>query len=186
VSTATATLAPTRRAVVLDWFGVLARLIVGGVMLVAGGLKVGDPELAGAAVQAYRLMPPELARTIGYALPAFEVALGLLLIVGLFTRVVAAICALLLVAFVVGIVSVWVRGYSIDCGCFGGGGDVSDEGLTRRYTTEIVRDLGLIGLSAFLVWLPHTALSLDRWMHPSHSRNHADPVLDEHIDEEDA
>lgn len=154
----------TRRRPLLAWAGLFARLIVGGVMFVAGALKVGDPQAAGAAVQAYRLMPPDLARTIGYALPALEILLGLLLIVGLFTRIAAIVSGLLLIAFMVGIVSVWVRGYSIDCGCFGGGGDVSAEGRAGRYTTELIRDAALVAMSALLVLHPRTVLSADAWL----------------------
>lgn len=179
-----ATVTATRRRAWSAWLGLVFRLVVGGVMLVAGGLKVGDPEQAGAAVQAYRLLPPDLARVVGYALPTLEVVLGLLLVVGLFTRVAAAVSGALLVAFVVGIVSVWVRGYSIDCGCFGGGGDVSPEGLDRRYATEIVRDVALIGMSAFLVLVRRTALSVDGWLSP-HLHHRHDAVVADAEDEKE-
>ena len=36
-----------------------------------------------------------------------------------------------MLAFMAGVVSVWVRGYSIECGCFGSGGD-SPDGRRRR------------------------------------------------------
>jgi uncharacterized membrane protein YphA (DoxX/SURF4 family) len=92
------------------------------------------------------------------------VTLGLLLLIGLFTRVAAVVSGLLMLAFVAGIASVWARGYNIDCGCFGGGGDITGSGRTLRYTKEIGRDLGLALLSAWLVWRPRTLFSLDR--HP--------------------
>jgi hypothetical protein len=55
-----------------------------------------------------------------------------------------------------------VRGYSIDCGCFGGGGDISPEGRNLRYATEIGRDLLFMGMAAWLTVRPRSLWSLDR------------------------
>ena len=41
---------------------------------------------------------------------------------GLLTRPVAVLSALMLAGFVIGIASAWARGLQIECGCFGGGG----------------------------------------------------------------
>ena len=70
----------------LSWIGTLARLALGGVFLVAGALKVGDPDASVRAVQAYRLLPTDVAEVVGYVLPAVEIGLGLLLLLGLMTR----------------------------------------------------------------------------------------------------
>lgn len=142
------------------WLGLVARFTVGIVWIIAGWLKAFNPYTAGAAVRAYEIFPPELATRIGQALPWIELALGALLILGLFTRVTAAISAGLLIAFIIGIASAWARGLTIDCGCFGGGGLVKP-GETK-YLQEIIRDLGLILLCALLVLRPRTALSVDR------------------------
>jgi uncharacterized membrane protein YphA (DoxX/SURF4 family) len=141
------------------WAGLVARLVVGGVWVVAGALKLPDPALSVRAVRAYRLLPEAAVPPVGYGLPVLEVAVGLLLIVGLGTRVVAALSAVLFLAFVVGIASAWARGLQIDCGCFGGGGFRAD--ATAQYPWEIARDIGLLALSVALVVRPRTALSLD-------------------------
>ena len=59
-------------------------------------------------------------------------ALGLLLAMGIMVRFSALVTAVLMVGFIAGIASVWYRGYSIDCGCFGGGGDISPAGRALR------------------------------------------------------
>jgi uncharacterized membrane protein YphA (DoxX/SURF4 family) len=118
-----------------------------------------DPALSVRAVRAYRFLPEAAVPPVGYGLPVLEVAVGLLLIVGLGTRVVAALSAVLFLAFVVGIASAWARGLQIDCGCFGGGGFRAD--ATAQYPWEIARDIGLLALSVALVVRPRTALSLD-------------------------
>ncbi len=46
-------------------------------------------------------------------------------------------------AFIIGIASVWARGITIDCGCFGGGGYDAD--AASQYPWEIARDVGLAG-----------------------------------------
>jgi uncharacterized membrane protein YphA (DoxX/SURF4 family) len=148
-----------RRPRTLDLIGLLARLALGGVMLVAGVLKVTKPEVSARAVQAYQLLPFDLATYVGYGLPILEVVLGLLLVAGLFTRASAAVAGVLLVAFIIGIASAWARGLSIDCGCFGGGGFDAD--AAEKYPWEIARDVGLLALSLWLVWRPRTRFALD-------------------------
>ena len=67
-----------------------------------------------------------------------------------------------MLGFVAGIASVWARGYSIDCGCFGGGGDISPAGRAARYSREIARDLLFCGLGFWLYVWPRTLLSLEK------------------------
>jgi len=148
------------RTRVLDLVGLLARLVLGVVLLVAGGLKVGSPRGSARAVQAYEVMPFEVAEYVGYALPWIEIIIGALLVLGLFTRVNAALGTLLMVAFVVGIAQAWARGLTIDCGCFGGGGEVAAD--ETRYGREIARDILFALCGAWLVARPRTAYSLDR------------------------
>lgn len=143
----------------LDWLGTGLRLTIGGVLLVAGALKVANPAASALAVRAYQLLPYDLAGSVGYALPVVEILVGVLLVVGLFTRVAASVAAALLLAFVVGIASVWARGLSIDCGCFGGGGTIGQE--QTAYPWELTRDVGLLLAGVWLVRRPHTAYALD-------------------------
>jgi uncharacterized membrane protein YphA (DoxX/SURF4 family) len=149
-----------RRARTLDLVGLLARLLLGGVMLAAGLLKVTKPEVSARAVQAYQLLPFDVATYVGYGLPILEVVIGLLLVVGLFTRAAAAISGVLLVAFIIGIASAWARGLSIDCGCFGEGGTIDPS--QTAYLEEILRDVGLVLCAGWLLVRPRTAYSLER------------------------
>lgn len=145
-----------------QWVTLAARLILGVVLLVAGALKVGSLEASVLAVRAYLILPFELTRPVGYALPIVEIAVGLMLIVGVFTRVAAILGAGLMLAFVIGIASVWARGISIDCGCFGGGGAV-DAALTQ-YPLEIARDLGLLACGVWAAWRPSSPWAVDTWL----------------------
>jgi len=147
------------RARIWDVIGLLARLALGGVLLVAGYLKVVDLDGAVRSVVAYDLFDYEVAKFIGLTLPVLEIAVGVLLIVGLLTRAAGFAGAALMVIFIVGIASAWARGLSIDCGCFGTGGPVAP-GATR-YLEEIARDTALAAAGVWLVVRPRTLLSVD-------------------------
>lgn len=139
--------------------GVLARLVVGGVWILAGAAKLGDPSQSVAAVRAYQLLPGSTAQPVGQLLPVLEVVVGACLVLGLLTRWVSVVSALLFVAFIVGIASVWARGITIDCGCFGGGG--YDPDAASKYPWEVARDAALLLVSLGLVRWPRTPWSLD-------------------------
>ena len=154
------TLPRYRRERSLDVVGLLARLFLGAVLVVAGLLKVGHPLTSQRAVQAYDLLPLGLAGVVGLALPFLEIVLGVLLVLGLFTRPVAVVSTLLMVAFVVGIAQAWARGLTIDCGCFGGGGQVGAN--DTAYPQEIARDASFAAAGVWLAWRPASLASLDR------------------------
>ena len=137
-----------------DAIGVLARLILGVVLIWAGAAKVTSPALSARAVRAYQILPYDLAGYVGYALPVVEVLVGLLLVIGLFTRASAVVGGLLMLAFIIGISSAWARGLSIDCGCFGGGGTIA--AAQTQYPLEILRDIGVAACAAWLVVRPRT------------------------------
>ncbi len=153
------TVAAPDRARLADLIGLLARLTLGVVLIVAGGLKVTSPKVSAMAVRAFQILPYDFAGYVGFALPVVEVAVGLLLVAGLFTRAAAAVGALLMLAFVIGIISAWTRGLNIDCGCFGGGGTIAAS--QTQYLTDVLRDVGLAACAAWLVVRPRTAYSLD-------------------------
>jgi uncharacterized membrane protein YphA (DoxX/SURF4 family) len=146
--------------------GVLARVVVGAVWVVAGALKLPDPNENVRAVRAYQLLPESVVPVVGHGLPILEVLVGLCLLLGLLTRVSAVVSVVLLVAFVIGISSVWARGLSIDCGCFGGGAGPA-ENAQAKYPWELARDVGLLLLSGWLVWRPRTPVAADNRLLPA-------------------
>ncbi|WP_201784513.1 MauE/DoxX family redox-associated membrane protein [Nonomuraea pusilla] len=138
----------------------VARLVLGGTLIAAGALKIGNPSESVMAVSAYQLLPETLALMVGYALPIVEIVVGVLLVVGLMTRVAAVIAALLMFAFVFGIAWAWAHGLRIDCGCFGGGGELK-AGQDPSYLLDILRDFGLVLLGAWAARFPPGRFALD-------------------------
>ena len=153
----------------LRWVGLASRLVVGVVWIWAGLIKLPDPAASVTAVRAYQLLPASAAEAVGRALPMVEVVVGVCLVVGLLTRISAAVSALLQIAFIIGIASVWARGISINCGCFGDGG--VDPDAISKYPWEIARDVVLLAASLLLVWLRRTPLALDNVIFPERSED---------------
>lgn len=144
------------------WASTVVRLALASVWAWAGLAKISDPAAAAQAVRAYRILPESMVKPVGYGLPFLELALALLLVVGLGTRIAAGLSGVLLLVFIAGISSVWARGLTIDCGCFGGGGQVAAS--QTRYLQEILRDTGFLLLAAWLVWRPRSRFSTDGWL----------------------
>ena len=144
-----------RRLLWSHWTATFARVGLAGVLGWAGMAKLlEDQGTRRRAILAYRVpgISVDLADILGLLLPTVEVLMAVALLVGISVRVTAVATAALMGVFIIGIISVWVRGYSIDCGCFGGGGDVSAAGRNSRYTQEILRDLLFMAAGARL-WL---------------------------------
>lgn len=167
------------------WISTVFRLVLAGIWFWAGIVKLVEPNGARDAIVAYRVFPPSWVGFLGWALPAVEILLAVLLLLGLFTRLAAIGTALLMLGFIVGISSVWIRGYSIDCGCFGGGGDISEEGKTWRYTSELLRDFLFTGMAVWLIAWPASKFSLDRWLQGSPAEPYDDSDLDDDEDDTD-
>jgi len=142
------------------WLTLFARLILGGVLLAAGALKIGNLQKSAMAVRAYELLPVSLANFLGYTLPWIEIGVGLLLITGALVRISGLIGAVTMLAFIIAIGQAWARGLSIDCGCFGGGGAIDPE--DTKYLSEIIRDIGLLMLGIYLYFYPKGRFSLDK------------------------
>lgn len=141
------------------------RVVLGGIFLAAGGLKMGHFDLFASQIAGFELLPHPLIAPLALLLPFVEVLLGAYLILGLFTRFAAAFAALQLWIFSAAIASAVVRGLSASCGCFG----PSDTTVTSW--PEVARDVGL-GLVAVLVaWRAPGALSLDRRMERRHEQS---------------
>ena len=144
---------------VLDVIGTLARLGLAAVWLISGGIKAADSGQTYVAVRAYDVLPLDAVGPVAAVLPWLELALGLLLLVGLGVRAVATVSAVVLLVFVAGVVQAWVRGLAIDCGCFGGGGAVDPD--ATAYGLELLRDAGFLALAVWLIARPRTLAALD-------------------------
>jgi uncharacterized membrane protein YphA (DoxX/SURF4 family) len=143
------------------WHGALlvgCRLLVGIVFLMAGVLKVGDHAGMMSVMNAYQVLPDGLMSPLAYLLPAREIIVGAMLVLGMFTRFAGAGASALLLVFLIALVQAKTRGLEIDCGCFATGNSLSKKGIPWW---DIVRDVGLLAASAYAAWRPAGPAAID-------------------------
>ncbi len=97
----------------------LLRLVLGGLLLLAGLTKLADRASVRQAVADYEVLPGHLERPFAALLPWLETALGALLLLGLGTTIAAALATPLFLSFALAIGVNLVRGRHFDCHCFG-------------------------------------------------------------------
>ena len=95
------------------------RVGLGVTFLYAASTKVGDLVTFAEEIANYQMLPAVLVPVVAAILPGLEIALGLALILGVWTRTAAALTGGLLAVFTVGIAQALVRGIDLRCGCFG-------------------------------------------------------------------
>ncbi|HWG25720.1 MauE/DoxX family redox-associated membrane protein [Actinospica sp.] len=142
-----------------SWISLLARLLLGAIWLYYSLPKLTQPTQNIADVRDFQILPSSLVTPFAYGQPYVELALGLLLIIGLGTRLVALLSVIMLLVYIGGIISLGARGISISCGCGGGGGQVA-EGQTR-YTLDVLRDVLFMLPALWLLWKPRSKFSAD-------------------------
>ena len=141
-----------------DWLTLVLRLVLGGIFLAAGGLKIGHADLFASEIAGFQLLWHPLVAPLALLLPFLEVLIGLYLVLGLFTRFASWFAALEMMLFAGAIASAVLRGISTSCGCFG----PEDHAVTSW--PEVGRDLGFAAIGVIVAVLAPGALALDRRM----------------------
>jgi uncharacterized membrane protein YphA (DoxX/SURF4 family) len=146
-----------------EWITLAVRVALAAILGIAGYAKFSEASgLQKVAVSSYRILPQGMVSPVALGLPVLEMVLAAMILVGFATRAMAVCVGLLFIVFIAGIISVWARGLSIDCGCFGGGGLVAKN--QTHYLREIFRDLGFFVLAVWLVVFPRGKAAIDRWL----------------------
>ena len=123
------------------------RLVLGGLFVYAGAVKVLEPLDFAQDIRNYQLVGQSLSFIAAIVLPWLEILAGLALILGVWTRGAALVVTGLLVFFIVLTAVTMVRGLDVDCGCFGSLSRKSGWGV-------ILEDMGMLALSLALLLAP--------------------------------
>ena len=108
------------------------RIILGAVFIYAAYSKLRQSWLLFAlSIDSYQLLPEWAVYAVARTLPWFELALGVLLVAGVWLRYLSVVAAAILAAFFTVMLLSYFRGGGIDCGCFGVGEPLSGRTLAR-------------------------------------------------------
>jgi uncharacterized membrane protein YphA (DoxX/SURF4 family) len=100
---------------VLHW---LCRLILAGIFLYSGYVKIQEPLQFAVAIACYKLVPESFIFPLATYLPWLEIALGLGILIGWKIRYFSLAAAALLLFFIVVLAITIGRGIEANCGCF--------------------------------------------------------------------
>jgi uncharacterized membrane protein YphA (DoxX/SURF4 family) len=139
------TRAATRRSRWLVWTKVVLAFVFGGVFIWAGWVKVQDPAQFLVNIRSFHLLPDPFAAWLALLLPWLEIFAGLCVLTGWLQRGGLLILNASLVAFAIALISAWMRGLDVECGCFGGGKG------TTTIVEALIRDAVLLAVGAWLM-----------------------------------
>jgi uncharacterized membrane protein YphA (DoxX/SURF4 family) len=128
---------------ILHW---ACRLVLAGIFLYTGYIKIESPLQFAAVLSGYQLFPEALILPLSQYFPWVEIALGVLLLAGWKIRYIAVAASGLLAAFITVLAVTYFRGIDANCGCF------SFEDRIRPLT--LVRDALILLPAVYLVVEP--------------------------------
>ena len=120
-------------------------LIIGGIFIYAGVIKILDPRRFAIDIDNYKILPWSIAVALAFYLPWLEILSGLAVVLRVFYRGGLSILTALTAVFILATIIAKARGIDITCGCFG---HVSK---SWNFSTHLLLDFailaGLVALS---------------------------------------
>ena len=103
----------------MKFFWRILGVIIGGIFVYAGAVKVLDPVQFGVDIDNYKMLPWFVSVRLAFYLPWLEIFCGLALIFGFLYRGGLSLLTVLVLVFIGATVAAKARGLDITCGCFG-------------------------------------------------------------------
>lgn len=122
----------------------LARLGLGITLAVAGLAKATGRLKFEQSLYKFGFVPVAMVRALSFVVPVTELALGILLLVGLFAKEAAVVAGFLIGVFSLGIAINLMENRQVECGCFG----VFSERPVTGWS--LLRNALLIGIAALV------------------------------------
>lgn len=97
----------------------LLALVIGGLFIYAGVIKVLDPVGFAGDIENYKILPWPIGVRLAFYLPWLEILCGLALIARCLYRGGLFILTMLMTVFIIITIIAKARGLDISCGCFG-------------------------------------------------------------------
>ena len=132
----------------LEW---VFRLVLAGFFILAGLLKIQNPQELVTAIESYQVIPYKASVLLALFMPWSELLAGTGVLTKKLYRGSLLTLTFLLVVFVVALMQGLFRGLDVTCGCFGS----SDQQNQTNYAWLITRDIMLIVVACSL-WIRHS------------------------------
>ncbi|OPZ67591.1 MAG: Methylamine utilization protein MauE [Verrucomicrobia bacterium ADurb.Bin474] len=129
------------------WMDPVLMLMLGGIFVYSGMIKLADPDALFKDILAYRIIGPELAYPMTFFLPAYELVCGVALLIPKLRHSALLWISLMLLVFMLAILSAWVRGIDVSCGCFG---SIDDGVASYDPLAWIMRDAAMLVMAGWL------------------------------------
>lgn len=134
-------------------FVVICQVVLGLLFIYAGVRKMLDPAEFADAIAGFRFLPDLLIHPVALSIPVLEIILGIMVMLPTSWRNLAKHGAygiiLLNIAFIILLLSAWMRDLSVECGCFGLGIFPPSEWTLQ---IAIVRDIVFLAM-AYIIHL---------------------------------
>ncbi len=128
-------------------FFVCARVLLGGIFVIASLDKISNPGAFAEIIHNYQILPDAFINLTAIILPWLELLLGLFLIIGIWLPGAAILSTILLVVFWGFLLLNLFRGVDVYCGCFSTASEAVSAGSMKWYA---LRD-GIFVLLGFIV-----------------------------------
>ena len=143
---------------ILDAISAFARFFMAYIWISAGIPKLNDHMNMTQAIAAYEIFTPYWSDLLARLIGPLEIAGGVLLLLGIFLRQSSKVASWVMVLFIIGVASAWMRGLAIDCGCFNIEPNTDEQAMD--YFVTILRDLAFLALSLWTVYRPFKRFAL--------------------------
>jgi uncharacterized membrane protein YphA (DoxX/SURF4 family) len=144
----------TGRQSLNQWIYRLLRVALGAVFIWASWEKIADPAGFATIIDNYRILPQGWSGPLALLLPWIEAVCGVLLITGLLLNGSLVLVNAMLLVFFGALLSSYVRGIDIACGCF-------TNALTsaRSIVYDMLRDVVFLAIG---LWVMVFRLKMER------------------------
>lgn len=143
------------------YLGLLARLYLGLVFLLACVHKLADPEAFAIDIATYQFLPLVFVNGFALLLPMVELVAGVMLVLGFRTRAAAFLIVWMMIAFMIALSHALYLGLDMSCGCFAS--SAAAEGHVISGMT-LLRDAAWLALGLYVLVFDRRPLGLDHWL----------------------
>jgi len=95
----------------------IARILIGGILIYASINKIVDSEGFARSIDNYHILPFGLENSMAVILPWLELTIGICLILGVFVDGAAFLVIIMMTVFIFAITYAILSGFNIECGC---------------------------------------------------------------------